>query len=176
MKRFMSATIIVFAASGCIPDATDAEIQEMCEKLTELRGEVQLVTVSEAITVVEKEYAQKKAKLEKRRDASLNAAEAAHQEELGEADSPEAKAKLAKKHEERKKEIDERFEQQVAELTPGLKEAKKEASADASRKQGEWQEHVDKCIDESKQQGVKQPVAQCRIKAKSTDTYWNRCR
>ena len=43
-------------------------------------------------------------------------------------------------------------------------------------KKAQRDEEVKKCVEEAKAEGPSQEVAQCRIKADSTDAYWNQCR
>ena len=57
-------------------------------------------------------------------------------------------------------------------MNKAIDEAKKKAADNKVA----FKAAVDECVAKSKQEGVSQKIAQCRITATSSDKYWNGCR
>jgi hypothetical protein len=165
------------ALSGCAPAATDAELKQMCENLTALRGEVDSTTLEERTAKVEEDFGKREKLHHEQQEAALRGADAALKGALEAAgDEEEAKKKAETEHAETRK----RLEKEGADELAAIKTEKEAALAAAKEKaeaaQAELAEAVSKCVEEAQAEGVTQPVAQCRIKAESTDAYWNQCR
>jgi hypothetical protein len=163
--------------SGCAPAATDAELKQMCENLTALRGEVDTTTLEERTAKVAEEFGKREKLHNDQQEAALKGADGALKGALEAAgEDEEAKKKAEAEHAEMRKTL----EKEGADALTALKTEKEAALAAAKEKteaaQAELAETVGKCIEEAKAEGVTQPVAQCRIKAESTDAYWNQCR
>jgi len=162
---------------ACAPQATDAELNGMCENLVKLRGEVDVRTVEERTAKVEEDFA-KRLKLHKEQQAAaVKGAEADMQSKLKEAgDDEEAKERITKEGAERSgalaKEGADLEAKIAADKTAALGEAKEKAAAS----QQAFADAVAECVKGAKAEGTSQAVAQCRGKAESTDAYWNQCR
>jgi len=162
---------------GCAPAATDAELTQMCENLVQLRGEVDNTSAEERTAKVEEEFGKREKLHHEQQEAALKGADASLKGKLEQAgDDEEAKAKVEAEH----KEMRASLEQEGAGLLAKLEAEKEEALAAAKKKAAdaaaELADEVKKCKDEAAAEGVTQTMAQCRIKAESTDAYWNQCR
>jgi colicin import membrane protein len=163
--------------SSCAPAATDAELTQMCENLVQLRGEIDDTTAEERTAKVEEEFAEREKIHHEQQEAALRGVDGALKGKLEEAgDDEEAKQKLEAEH----KETRAGLEKEGADLLAELKAEKEKALAAARQKAAdaaaERDEAIKKCKEEATAEGVNQTVAQCRIKAESTDAYWNQCR
>ncbi len=210
MKKAFFTVLLVFlwgvVATSCVPQATDEELNQMCENLVKLRGKIELKPADALVTKIETDFADKKKRLGERQERDLKNWDDELAAKLKELEEKEAKAKEEDKGKKKKKkkgkkdeaEEEEDFAAQKKKLEEDYasrKEATKKkyaeelkkigpekdkAVADAKKKAGEAvgkkKEAVDKCVADAKKEGVFQEVAQCRIKATSTDQYWNVCR
>ncbi|MCP4606160.1 MAG: hypothetical protein GY847_37545 [Proteobacteria bacterium] len=168
--------LIGICTTSCLPDATDEEIKQMCGKLVELRGEVDVVTVTDAVTVVKKEYTQKQQELEKKQAEALKYWEQENEETLSKASTDAEKKKIEEEIAKGKEEIITKYKVKLENLNPLQNTEIKKVTVSAQRSQADWEEAVGKCVTSSKAEGVKQSIAQCRIAAMSVDKYWNACR
>ncbi|MCP4675737.1 MAG: hypothetical protein GY854_09575 [Deltaproteobacteria bacterium] len=179
MKRttlVFGVIVVGFCAVACLPDATQEEMEQMCGKLVELRGEVEVVTVTDAVTVVKKEYQKKHLELTEKKAAELKDLGQRREEALAKAADDEEKAKIEKEMTAEKEAIIARYLPQIEELNPQRETAVKDVSKKAQQSKAEWDEAMGECIATSQKEGVKQKVAQCRTDAKNLDQYWNSCR
>ena len=93
-----------------------------------------------------------------------------------EAESDEEKAKLNEDYAKKKEITSKQFDPDLQALGPNKEAAVKAAREKIADKKAQRDEEVKKCVEEAKAEGPSQQVAQCRIKADSTDAYWNQCR
>jgi len=91
-------------------------------------------------------------------------------------DDEEGKKKLEAEHKEMRKTLEKEGADLLAELKTKQDEALAAAKQKAADAATEHAEAIKQCADEAKAEGVNQTVAQCRIKAESSDVYWNQCR
>jgi len=180
MRRltFMAALLCGAAMlGGCAPSATEPELKAMCENLAALRGEVDSRTLEERTAKVEEEFGKREALAQEQQEAALKGADGMLEADLQEAGDDEETKKAARaEHAATRK----RLEQEGADEAAALKSDKEAALAEAKtafeQAQKDLAEALDTCMAEARNEGVTQPVAQCRIKAESTDAYWNQCR
>lgn len=183
--------------TSCTPDATEQELKAMCENLVELRGEVKLIKLDEAIAEVEEDFAQREknnkraaemekedwdveleAKLKEMRAAMDAGASEDEDEDEEEEEKPteEDIQALKEKYEAKKVETDKRYAERAKEFGPDKELGLKAVREKAEKAKAVFDKAVDECLAEAKQEAVTQPVAQCRAKATSRDEYWNKCR
>jgi hypothetical protein len=181
--------------ASCTPEATEQELNSMCGNLVNLRGEVELLVLEEANAEVEKVFAKRAAA--KKRAAELENEDWDAELEMRlkelkkkmEAEEPELDAEgeeipkpteedvqaLKDKYAAKKVETIARYE----EFAKSLPEEKQLALADTVQKveqsKVDFKKAVDECLDMAKKNPVTQKLAQCRIKAKSKDEFFNRC-
>jgi hypothetical protein len=163
-------------AMACMPDATPEEMNQMCQNLVELRGEVELVTVSDAVSSVKEDFAEKEANLKTRQQKAIEGITVRKTEALTQAADDEDKKKLEEEFAGQVVASNEKYEAEIKGLEPRLAEEEKEATTQANASRAKWDGLVDECVATSQKEGVKQKTAQCRIAAKSSDEYWNSCR
>lgn len=179
MNKLLKAGLLFLVgalSASCISKATEDEVKQMCENLVRLRGEVELVTVSDAITVVEEDYKRRRQQLDTMKEQDIKDWDDELSAKLADAENEDEKAKLRKEYAERQKEVIARYEPQIVELEPSKKEAMERAKQRAKDSEMAWVSEVDRCVSSALEEGVNQTVAQCRITAESTDKYWNGCR
>ena len=163
-------------ALGCMTQATDQEIQGMCENLIKLRGEIDMSEESVLIANVEEDFQREKKRLLEWKARDLKGWDDELDAKLKDIEDEEEKAKLTEEYN-KKKEIT------ASKHDPGIEalDGKKAAAIDAAKKKAvenraAYQKAVEACAQQAKKESVSQKVAQCRIKAASADAYWNSCR
>ncbi len=168
--------LVGLCAVACLPDATQQEMEQMCGKLIDLRGEVEIVTVTDAVTVVKKEYQKRHQELAGKQAGELETLGQENEEALAKAANDEEKAKIEKEMTAAKEAIIARYKPQIEQLKPQRDTAVKEVAQKAEQSKAKWEEAIAECVATSKKEGVMQKVAQCRVNAQSLDQYWNACR
>jgi hypothetical protein len=161
---------------GCIPEATEQEMKAMCENLVKLRGEIDLSDEAELIAEVEEEFKREAKRLKDWKERDLKGWDDELTAKL-KALTDDAEKESLKAEYEKKKQIT------ASKHDPGIAalDGKKKAAIDAAKKKavenrGLYAKAVEECVSKAKKEGVSQKVATCRIKANSTDAYWNACR
>lgn len=179
LTTILTGVFLAASLSGCLPKATDQEIEQMCENLVKLRGGADLTPLEERIARIDKELEARKGDIEKRYETEAEAlarnlegrlaelGEDATEEEQAaiEESDAERKAEAARNRDEALEHLGSDREQRVAEAGKRLEQGRSKAAAG-----------IRECADEARAVGVTQKLAQCRIEATSTDQYWNLCR
>jgi len=179
MKRVSTVILLVFVGSivvSCLPKASEEECRQMCENLVNLRGENNLVTVSDAISVVEKDYVMKEQSLKERMEQEITAWDNEMNDKITGVEKETDKAEIKKEYKKKKAEVKKRYKPQIEKLGPSKKEAINEAKEKAAASENEVKIAVDQCAEKAVKEGTTQKVAQCRINATTSDKYWNGCR
>lgn len=163
-------------AIACEPRATEEETKEMCSKLVELRGEVEVVTVKDAITVLDESYAQKEKEILAQKQTALTNLDGELTEALGEVKKDDEKTKVENEFAARRETLNAAYAAKLDELKP-----EREAEADkitqrAELSRAEWEKAVDACLSDPLIKGTTQRVANCRLQSASLDEFWNSCR
>lgn len=180
--------------ASCTPDATEAELKAMCEKLVELRGEIPKLTVEDVVKEVEQDFDEREkankraAELEKEDwDAELEAGikvlkekmeaqaedeEVEEEDKVTEEDIQKLKDKIAAK----KADTDKRYAEKAKQLGPDKELGIQAAKDKVEKVKAKFAASVDECMVDAKKAPVPQPLAQCRAKAESTDQFWNVCK
>ncbi len=174
-------SVMVFFIIGvfmisCLPKATDEESKQMCENLVKLRGEIEMVTVKDAVNVVQKDFTSQKADLEKRKTRELEVLDEELNARLGEVKDDKEKEPIKEEYTKHKQEVETRYAGKIEGLAPAKAKAEQDAKEKAQAAAQQAAEAVETCVAESQKDGVTQKVAQCRISASNTDEYWNVCR
>ncbi len=168
--------LVGFCAAACLPDATQEEMEQMCGKLIDLRGEVDVVTVTDAVTVVKKEFQKQHLELQEQQASELKDLGQEREEALAKAANDEEKEKIEKEMAAEKEAIIAKYKPQIEQLNPRRDTAIKEVTKEAQQTRAEWEQAVGECVATSQNEGVKQKTAKCRLNAGSLDEYWNSCR
>lgn len=185
MKRLTLLGLLVGSLTtmtSCAPSATDAELKSMCENLVGLRGEIDTRTLEERSAKILESFGKRETLHNEQQAAALKGADAELEGALKEAEDKEAEddeetqKKLKAQHAEIRKSLEQEGAAALADIKADKEAALAEAKAKVEETQKEFAEAVDTCIGEAKNEGLTQSVAQCRIKAESTDAYWNQCR
>ena len=178
MKNSVTVTVSIMTllAVGCVPNATDAELNQMCEILVELRGEVDRSSEKELIAAVEERFKKEAIRLKDWKARDLKGWDDELAAKLKEVEKEEEKTALTEEYAKKKETTASKHDPGIAALGGKKKEAIAEAKKAAVENQKAWDQAVAECTDAAKKEGVSQAVAQCRIKADSTDKYWNACR
>ena len=175
-KLMVCAVVIGAAMMGCGTPATDAEVNDMCKNLVSLREGGPVAGEAELIAKVEDDFAKSEKRLLEWKARDLKGWDEELAAKLEKAESDEDKKALEEEYAKKKKVTEEQFAPDIAKLVPDKKAALEEAKKKAAEKQAQRDEKVAECVKEAAAEGVTQQLAQCRIKAESTDAYWNKCR
>lgn len=170
------ASMLALPTMGCIPNATDAELTQMCENLTNLRGEIDQSSEKELIANVEKRFEEEAVRLKDWKIRDLRGWDEELEARLSETDDKDEKARLKAEYEKKKEVTASKHDPGIAALEGKKQEAVEAAKQKALDNQAAFETAVADCVEKSRQEGVTQPVAQCRISAQTTDKYWNGCR
>ena len=179
MKNLILTAVFCFVGTvvvSCIPAATDAEIGQMCENLVGLRADGPLPVEKDLLARVEEDFKAREKKLVDWRAKDLKGWDDELAAKLEKAESDEEKAKLNEDYAKKKEITSKQFDPDFQALGPSKEAAVKEAKKKVADEKAGRDEEVKKCVGEAKNEGISQQVAQCRIKADSTDAYWNQCR
>ncbi len=175
--RMMAVWLIAaLPAMGCIPNATDAELTQMCENLINLRGEIDQTSEKELIANVEKRFTEEAVRLKDWKIKDLRGWDEELEARLSETNDNAEKAKLRAEYNQKKEVTASKHDPGIAALEGKKKEAIEAAKKQALENQAAFESAVAECAAQSKKEGVTQSVAQCRINAETTDKYWNGCR
>ncbi len=179
MKNLIMATVFCFVGIvviSCIPAATDDEIGQMCENLVGLRAGAPLPLEKDLLAKVDEDFKARDKKLVDWRAKDLKGWDVELAAKLEKAETDEEKAKLNEDYTKKKEVTSKQFEPDFKALAPAKEAAIKDAKKKVVEAKAERDEEVKKCVAEAKNEGPSQQVAQCRIKAQSSDAYWNQCR
>ncbi len=179
MKNLILTAVFCFVGTvvvSCIPAATDAEIGQMCENLVGLRADGPLPVEKDLLASIDEDFKAQEKKLVDWRAKDLKGWDDELAAKLKEAESDEEKAKLNEDYAKKKEITSKQFDPDLQALGPNKEAAVKAAREKIADKKAERDEEVKKCVEEAATEGPSQQVAQCRIKADSTDAYWNQCR
>ena len=183
IAMFMGAVLLAGSVTACIPAATDAELDAMCKNLVQVRGEVAVESIEDLKQGIEKRFAELGENIERARAAEIKlwdeelAAKLKEAEEQDEdAEDPLDPKKIKTEFAAKKAESNKPFDEQKSQIEPDKQAAIKDAEARVSKATADLAAAVEKCVGEAKAEGVGQQIAQCRVKAESTDAYWNKCR
>jgi recombinational DNA repair ATPase RecF len=181
MNRAAKWTTVLLAvlAGGCLPAATDQEIEKMCENLVRLRGEADLTPVEERIAAIDKDIAARKAGLESRHAQTVEGLDrdlAARLAEIGEQAKPEDRAAIEQEIATRKADAETQRAEALSRLEPDREARVAEAREKLEQAKATAKTAIEDCAGKARTEGVTQKLAQCRAEAGSTDQYWNQCR
>ena len=179
MKNLVIASVFCFVGTlvvSCVPAATDGEIAQMCENLVGLRADGPLPVEKDLLARVEEDFKAREKKLVDWRAKDLKGWDDELAAKLEKAENDEEKAKLNEDYAKKKEVTSKQFDPDFQALGPSKEAAIKEAKKKVVDEKAERDEEIKKCVTEAKNEGISQKVAQCRIKADSTDAYWNQCR
>ena len=165
-----------FAHVSCVEQATQEESKAMCETLVRLRGKIETLNEEELLAKVEEDFNKEEVRLRAWMDRDLKAWDDEFDVKLAEAKTDEEKATLKADYEKRTEVARQKHTPGIEQLRPKKEAAKKEAKQKAEDAMSEWSASVDECLTGALKEGTPKKVAECRIKAESTDQYWNVCR
>lgn len=177
-KTYLGLVLFItgICAAGCLPNATPEETNQMCENLIKLRGEIDRSTEAELKKKVEAQFAKEEKRLRDWMAKDLKSWDDEMAQKLEAAKDDAEKEKIEKDYAHKKDVTSQQHLPGIKELGPKKAEAIKEASEKAKENAAMWKKAITDCLDQAKKEGVSQKSAQCRIKAQSTDEYWNQCR
>lgn len=178
MAKYVMATS-VFAmlwVTACMPAATDDELNQMCDNLVKLRGEISKASEKELIAAEEERFKKEEIRLKEWKARDLKGWDEELEAKLAEAKKDDEKEALKAEYAKKKAITASKHDPDINALDGKKKEAIEAAKKKAKENEADWEAAVQECIDKAKAQGITQKVAQCRITADSVDHYWNRCR
>jgi len=179
-KQLGRGCVLLLLASavttGCVAKATDQEIEAMCENLVKLRGEVNTDPVEKLIADVKESYQREEKRLEAWKARDLKGWDDELAAKLNDAKDDAEKAALTEEYTKKKEVTASKHDPDIQALPGKMAAAIEEAKKKAEDNKAAFKAAVDECIGKAKTEGVSQKAAQCRIKATSTDQYWNACR
>ncbi len=167
--------ICLFVVS-CVTKATEDECKQMCENLIGLRGQIDMSTVAERTAKVEESFKREEKRLKDWLKRDLDAWDEELKAKLAELKKDDEKKKLTEEYEKKKEVTRQKHLPGLKELGPKKETAINEAQKKAAESKAEFDKAVEECRDDAVKEGVPQSAVQCRIKATSTDQYWNVCR
>ncbi len=179
MKNMVMAAVFSFVGTvvvSCVPTATDGEIDRMCENLVGLRSDGPLPIEKDLLARVEEDFKAREKKLVDWRAKDLKGWDDELAAKLEKAENDEEKARLNEEYAKKKVVTSRQFDPDFQALGPSKEAAVKEAKKKVADEKAARDEEVKKCVAQAANEGISQQVAQCRIKADSTDAYWNQCR
>ncbi|MCP4674974.1 MAG: hypothetical protein GY854_05605 [Deltaproteobacteria bacterium] len=179
MKIYLEILVTVIAcvfAVSCMPAATDAELEQMCDNLVRLRGEVDMSTVKERVAKVEESYSREEKRLKDWLKRDIQAWDKELDVSLQELKTDEEKEKLKAEYAAKKEVTRKKHQPGIEAIGPKKEAAIKEAKKKFEESQAEFKKAATKCVEDARKEGVSQKAAQCRIKATSKDQYWNLCK
>jgi hypothetical protein len=181
MRKMLVFTIVVGAPvilAACSEPATDAEIGEMCAKLVQLKGDIDLTPPDAAIAAAEKDAATQLAKVAPEKDAALKALDTELAAKLAENKKmkKEEQQKLNDEYAARKKAAEESATAKIALIGKEKDTAISHAKIKAEEAKAAREKAIADCKTESATYGVTKEIVECRIKADTVDTYWNKCK
>jgi hypothetical protein len=179
-KILVSAMILAvpLLLAACSEPATDAEIGEMCAKLVELKGDINVAPPDAAIAAAEKEAADQLAKVGPEKDAALKALDTELAAKLAENKKmkKEEQQKLNDECAAKKKAAEDAAVGKIAQIGKEKDTAISNAKIKAEEAKAAREKAIADCKTESATYGVTKEIVQCRIKADTADTYWNKCK
>ncbi|MDD5309005.1 MAG: hypothetical protein PHU25_16955 [Deltaproteobacteria bacterium] len=181
MKKMLSIAIVMAVPlflGACSEPATDAEIGEMCARLVELKGEIDVAPPDAAIAAAEKDAADQLAKIGPAKEAALKALDAELAAKLAENKKmkKEDQKKLADEYAAKKKAAEEAAAAKIAQIGKEKDTAVSHAKIKAEEATAARAKAIETCKTESATYGVSKEIVQCRIKADTVDTYYNKCK
>jgi hypothetical protein len=172
--------VLFYAAAlqlvSCAPAATDEELNQMCARLVELRGEIDATPLAERVGEVEKEFVREEKRLKDWMARDLKSWDDELATKLGELEDEEEKKKLTEEYAKQKEITRGKHQPGIDALEPKKKEAIEAIKKKVAASEQEVAAAVAECVGQAKKEGVSQKLAQCRIKAADKDAYWNKCR
>ena len=186
---YLVILLSVLVLSGCMANATNEEISQMCENLVGMRSKGTGINEASALAKLEKDFAGRKEQIQieikseqRQWDDELQAKLEAIGADLTDKEKEEKAEELA----EEKKKLEEEFQAQkddiatkrakdIENLGPAKQKAIEAVKAKAAKLKTKMTEEISKCVEEARTKGVSQKMAQCRINAQTTDEYWNIC-
>jgi phage host-nuclease inhibitor protein Gam len=177
-KRFAVLVIAIAstaAAAGCVEPPTEQELDQMCRHLEVLRGEVSTTPLDQTIGDLETQFTARLEKLQGEADAALKAVDAELEAKLKETKTDDEKAKLNEEYAPKKDAAAKNIDAEMQALANERKGAIAKATADAEAAAKKLEENVKKCKTDRISADVSQETAQCRLKAKTVDDFWNKC-
>ena len=164
------------SALACVTQATDDELNEMCDNLVDLRGEIPNPSVETITGDISMKFDKQTKQLEASRTQEQNMLNKEMQEKLEAAKTDDEKDEIRKEYKERIEEVSSQHAPRMAAINAEKSEALEGAKKTAAENRSLWTEAVGQCVADAKKEGVSQKIARCRIQAKTTDKYWNGCR
>lgn len=162
--------------TGCIQEASEQEIEAMCENLVKIRGEVDMSSEAELIAQVKESFKKEEKRLRDWKARDLKGWDDELEAKLKEAKDDAEKAKLKEEYEKKKVVTASKHDPGIDGIGDKMKKSIESAKKKVVENQALYAKKVEECITSGKKEGVSQKVAQCRIKAENPDTYWNVCR
>ncbi|MBN2525025.1 MAG: hypothetical protein JXR76_01440 [Deltaproteobacteria bacterium] len=189
MKKYCIFMLVLMCAGlfvACEPAATEAELKQMCENLTKVRGEAKVPTVADLTEKLTEEYAGKEKKLldwkardMKGWDEELLARQKRltdNPDETDDAGEPMTPEKLTEIYAKKKEIGAKQFDDDLLKLTVEKKEKLAGLGDIVAAAQKEFDTKTAECLTAAKSEKVSQSLAQCRINAPDKDAYWNKCK
>jgi hypothetical protein len=171
-----SLSFMALFAVGCIPNATDDELKQMCENLVKLRGDIDNSSEAQLIAAEEERFKKEAIRLEDWKARDLKGWDDELQAKLAGVEKEEEKEALQAEYAKKKAITASKHDPGIAALDGKKKQAIEAAKKKAVENQAAWDGAVRDCTEKARQEGVSQKMAQCRITASSVDQYWNACR
>ncbi len=169
-------TLAGLVGPGCVTEATEQEIQSMCENLVKIRGEVDLSSDAELIADVEASFKKEAKRLKDWKARDLKGWDDELAAKLKDIEDEEEKSKLKEEYEKKKQITASKHDPGIDGLGAKKLKAIEAAKKKALENQALFKKKTEECVAKAKKEGVSQKVAVCRIKAKTSDAYWNVCR
>jgi hypothetical protein len=171
----MFAAACALLAAGCVEQPSEQDLDQMCRHLEELRGEVSTTPVEQIVGDLDKQFTARLEKLQSETDAALKGIDAELEAKLKAATNDEEKGKLNAEYAPKKDQAAKDTDAAMQALSTERKDAIAKAQAEAEAGKTKLEENVKKCKTDKISSDVSKETAQCRIKAKTVDDFWNKC-
>lgn len=171
----MCAILGVWTMS-CMTPASEDEVTSMCTNLVKLRGQVAEPNAETIVSDISMKYEQEAKSLNEDLARARRVLEDEMQTKLEEAKKDPGKEKIKAAYAAKLEALQTDHKPELAKVDAMKKEAIANAKKAAESNRAEWDNAVNECVEQARKEGVSQEIAQCRIKASSTDKYWNGCR
>ncbi len=178
-KRMLSFILFAWVSalvSACVTKATDDELQDMCDNLVKLRGEIKKPSSATFESDISMKFEKKTQMLKASQESEQRRLNDEMKKKLEAVTDEAEKANIMAEYEEKIAAVKADLAPEIASLNAKKSEEIESEKRKAEEGEAAWRLAVEACLNDAKRDAVSQKVAQCRIQADSTDKYWNICR
>ena len=166
----------LFCMSGCVTKATDEELENMCDNLVKLRGEIPKPSSARIESDITMQFKEKAKELTQSQENRISSLTEEMNQKIEVAATDQEKATIQGEYGEKIEAVKAEIKPELEAMNAKKSEAIESAKSKVKESEAKWRTAVETCVADAKKESVSQKVARCRIDADSTDKYWNVCR